>query len=189
VRSHLIRAIGSALAIGSIAACAEPPPPSAPVVVETVRPFGAPDSEVTSVPLSYLVPTKPEPPEPPREATHVDGPPAAGAIISGALSEPTVRGDGTKIYTYSRGMTRPVRVSGVDPVISPEARAHGVEGTALVKCTIEINGSLTGCRILKGVEFMDDAIVAAVSTWKMLPVLVDGKPVALSYTFNVRMLR
>jgi protein TonB len=95
--------------------------------------------------------------------------------------------DGVLIAPFAVGMTRPSRISGRDPVYTQEAREAKVEGFALVRCVIEIDGFVTHCEIVKAMPFMSDEILGAVKTWRFTPALRDGHPVRVLYTIPIRL--
>nr|QKW93768.1 ferric siderophore transport system periplasmic-binding protein TonB [Vitiosangium cumulatum] len=84
------------------------------------------------------------------------------------------------------GMTRPQRVSGRDPQLTPEAQAQRVRGTALVRCVVTREGRVTNCRLLNGLPYMEQELLEALSTWRVTPVMAQGKPLDVDYTFVVR---
>jgi protein TonB len=83
-------------------------------------------------------------------------------------------------------MKRPTRVSGREPQLTPEAREARVQGTALVRCTVTPEGEVKRCRVLNRLQHMESELLDALSTWQVTPVLLDGKPVAVDYTFSFR---
>jgi protein TonB len=83
-------------------------------------------------------------------------------------------------------MKRPTRLSGREPQLTPEAREARVQGTALVRCTVTPEGAVTRCRVLNRLQGMEGELLDALSTWKVTPVVLDGQPVAVDYTFNFR---
>lgn len=84
------------------------------------------------------------------------------------------------------GMTRPQKVSGREPQLTPEARAERVRGTALVRCVVTREGRVTHCRLLNGLPYMDEELLEAVSTWRVTPAMAQGTPLDVDYTFVVR---
>ncbi|WNG40925.1 TonB family protein [Archangium violaceum] len=84
------------------------------------------------------------------------------------------------------GMTRPQRVSGREPQLTAEARAERVRGTALVRCVVTREGQVTNCRLLNGLPHMEQELLEALSTWRVTPVMAQGKPIDVDYTFVVR---
>ena len=79
-------------------------------------------------------------------------------------------------------------ISGRDPSYPREAREAKVSGTMIVRCTITTAGSLTGCRVLKGLPFMDGPVLSAMAARRYTPVLLRGKPVNVDYTFNIKVV-
>lgn len=96
---------------------------------------------------------------------------------------------GTTVLPFSDGMTRPSLLSKVDPIYTAQARAAGVEGLILTKCVITIRGELQQCKIVKGLPFMDRAVLEALAQWRYSPVLYQGKPAAVEYVIPVRLVR
>ncbi|MFL5353603.1 TonB family protein [Archangium sp.] len=84
------------------------------------------------------------------------------------------------------GMTRPQKVSGREPQLTPEAKAERVRGTALVRCVVTREGRVTHCRLLNGLPYMDQELLEAVSSWRVTPVMAQGQPLDVDYTFVVR---
>ena len=69
-----------------------------------------------------------------------------------------------------------------------EALAAGIQGTMLVKCVITIGGTLENCRIIKGLPHMERAVLDALSTWRYKPVHYQGRPVAVDYLIQIRLV-
>jgi hypothetical protein len=70
---------------------------------------------------------------------------------------------------------------------SKEAAAIGVRGVALVRCIIELDGSLSECSIIKGLPFMHDEILASLEAWKYTPVVYCGHPQRVEMVIPVRL--
>jgi protein TonB len=83
-------------------------------------------------------------------------------------------------------MTRPQRLSGKEPRLTPEARAERVRGTALVRCVVTSEGQVKACKLLNGLPYMDQEVLEAVSTWRVTPATQQGRPLDVEYTFVVR---
>ncbi len=81
--------------------------------------------------------------------------------------------------------TPPVKVSGPDPTYTPEARARRVQGTMKAQCRIMTNGCAVGCRIVKTLPFMNEAVLDALQRTHYRPATVDGKPVNVDYSVTV----
>ncbi|PTL83304.1 energy transducer TonB [Vitiosangium sp. GDMCC 1.1324] len=104
--------------------------------------------------------------------------PQEGASASLGASEP--------IPFEPGGMTRPQRLSGRDPQLTAQAEAERVRGTALVRCVVTREGRVTNCRLLNGLPYMEQELLEALSTWRVTPVMAQGKPLDVDYTFVVR---
>lgn len=100
--------------------------------------------------------------------------------------QPEAPGAGEPVAFEPAMMTRPQRVSGREPQLTPEARAERVRGTALVRCVVTREGRVTNCRLLNGLPYMEQELLEALSTWRVTPVMAQGKPLDVDYTFVVR---
>ena len=88
---------------------------------------------------------------------------------------------------FSQAMTPPVRVSGPDPEYTQAAIDHGVEGLMVVKCLVTTEGAVRECHALKSLPFMEHPVVSALEHRRYRPAMLQGKPVEVQYTFNVRL--
>jgi len=89
---------------------------------------------------------------------------------------------------FQEGMPRPVELAGKDIVYTREALAARVEGTMLLKCVITSKGGVEGCRVIKGLPHMNEAVVQALQSRTYKPILVQGQPVAVDYPFTIRLV-
>lgn len=104
-----------------------------------------------------------------------------GGVVGGTL------GGTGGVVPFGEGMTRPPPIQADEIQFTREAREAKVSGLMIVKCTIGLDGSLTDCRVIKGVPMMDQAVLAALARHKGPPVTLQGRPVTVSYTFNIRL--
>lgn len=88
---------------------------------------------------------------------------------------------------FGPGMTWPERLSGPLPQYTKEALENRIEGLTVVRCTITVEGEVKKCVILKPLPFMEQAILDALYQTRFKPVTLQGKPVQVDYTFNIRM--
>lgn len=100
--------------------------------------------------------------------------------------QPEAPGAGEPVAFEPSAMTRPQRVSGREPQLTAEAQAERVRGTALVRCVVTREGQVTRCRLLNGLPYMEQELLEALSTWRVTPVMAQGKPLDVDYTFVVR---
>ena len=116
----------------------------------------------------------------------------AGGVLGGAAEGvPGGRlgaGPGGSILPFGEGMTRPELTTGETPRYTREALAAEVQGTMLVKCVITVGGTLENCRIIKALPHMEKAVLDALSTWRYKPVHYQGRPVAVDYLIQIRLV-
>lgn len=147
-------------------------------------------------PVDPLTPPPPEDPPPPSDGAgdQVDGPISSdpggdpNAIGPGDGNRPGGGGGGTEVSLFTEGMTRPVQLEGRDPQYTREALEARVEGKIIAKCVINTVGRLEGCRIIKSLPMMDQAVLAALATRRYTPVMYQGRPVAVQYIFEIRLM-
>lgn len=94
---------------------------------------------------------------------------------------------GAGVQEYRGGeMTPPVLLSGEAPEYTREALQARVEGTMIVKCVITRTGSVTSCRVIKGLPHMEQEVLQALTTRRYKPVTIDGQPIDVNYVLNIR---
>ena len=54
-----------------------------------------------------------------------------------------------------------------------------------VKCVITAAGVVRNCKVLKGLPFMDAAVVHTLQSRRYSPALLQGKPVDVEFVFNI----
>jgi len=91
------------------------------------------------------------------------------------------------VLPFGPDMSRPVLLSGSDPIYTREAVVAKVEGVMIARCTITAAGRLENCRILKGLPYMDVSMLDALATRRYSPATYQGKPIAVEYVFNVKL--
>ncbi|MDI1443348.1 energy transducer TonB [Polyangium sp. 6x1] len=79
--------------------------------------------------------------------------------------------------TYVPKIVRPAKLYGFHLKYPRMAMRAGVQGEVSVQCTIRADGRNTNCRILRGLPFLDEAILQALSASRSDPITVDGRPV------------
>ncbi|NOK11110.1 energy transducer TonB [Corallococcus exercitus] len=94
---------------------------------------------------------------------------------------------GTDVLPFQGGMTPPRMLSGSQFSYTLEARRAGVEGMIIAKCVITTEGRVRDCRIIKGLPFMDDAVLESLYSRTYQPLTFQGRPVNVSYTFNIKL--
>lgn len=91
------------------------------------------------------------------------------------------------VVEFNDRMTAPAMLSGPAPEYTADALERRVEGAMEVRCVVTSEGQVRACKVLKGLPFMNGAVVEALERRKYKPALAQGKPVAVYYTFNLRL--
>jgi protein TonB len=83
-------------------------------------------------------------------------------------------------------MTMPRKVVDVPPTYPEMALRIRVEGLVIIEATIDERGNVIDARILKSVNLLDAAALAAVRQWKFTPARLNGEPlpVVMTVTMN-----
>ncbi len=81
---------------------------------------------------------------------------------------------------------RAERLDGPPIQYTPEALAARVQGTMIVKCIITREGRVRDCKVLKGLDHMNEAAVKALEASRYKPMEFQGQPVETAYTFTLR---
>ncbi len=149
----------------------------------------APSMGGMSAPVLLGPETTPPPPEPVAAEAESTGPVPGGLAVAmpaltQGLSAPT--GDGP--VPFQEGMARPVELKGKDIVYTREALEAKVQGTMVVKCVITKEGVVDNCRIIKGLPYMNEAVVSALKERQYKPISLGGQPVDVDYVFNLRLV-
>jgi protein TonB len=84
-------------------------------------------------------------------------------------------------------MNKPALLAKAPIAYTEEAAAHQVAGVALVKCVIELDGSLDECRIVKGLPYMNEQILASLDHWSYTPVIWCGHPQRVEIVIPIRL--
>jgi protein TonB len=173
---------------------AMPPPPRAPVPTIRKVPPREPPRE-TPRPLPALIQPKDLPAE--IQTPHAEEPPAPDeegsdeGIVGGLVGS---EGDGAggaqppPAQEFDEAsMSRPVFVSGPDLAYTRRALEREVEGLMIVKCVVTVEGAVRACQVLKGLPYMDDAVVAALERRRYRPAMLHGRPVEVKYVFRINL--
>jgi protein TonB len=71
------------------------------------------------------------------------------------------------------------------PVYPPIARATHTQGTVVLQATIARDGTIENLRVAGGSPMLQQAAIAAVSTWRYRPYMLNGVPIEVETTINV----
>lgn len=95
------------------------------------------------------------------------------------------------VYKPGNGVSAPVVVKEVKPKYTVEAKDAKVQGTVLLECVVETDGSIGEVKVVKALhDDLDEAAVNAARQWQFKPGTKDGKAVrvqiALEMTFSLK---
>ncbi|MGE5048676.1 MAG: TonB family protein [Deltaproteobacteria bacterium] len=105
------------------------------------------------------------------------------AIVKSQAAAPTA----DAVVEFNDKMTAPAMLSGPAPEYTADALERRVEGAMEVRCVVTSEGQVRACKVIKGLPFMNGAVIEALERRKYKPALAQGKPVAVYYTFNLRL--
>jgi len=80
----------------------------------------------------------------------------------------------------------PKPVRRVEPDYPEIARQARIEGVVILEATTDLNGRVTAVRVLRSIPLLDEAAVDAVRQWVYEPLVVNGRPRAVTFTVTVR---
>jgi protein TonB len=172
-----------------------PPPPPAGGGAQVKKPepkkvIKKPDTVVqTKAKIEKTEDTKPDPahsPEPGGVAGGVPGGVPGGVVggVPGGVVGGT--GSGTEVIPFGAGMEKPKLMTTPSLTYSKEAMAMKVGGLALAKCIINLDGTLTDCKITKSLPYMDQQILEMLRSYKYTPVTFQGHPQRVEMIIPVR---
>jgi protein TonB len=107
--------------------------------------------------------------------------------VAGAAGGGGPPGDAAGPVEFDGRMTPPVKLSGPDPRYTPEAIAREIEGTMTVRCVVGVSGTVRECQVVRGLPYLDGAVVHALERRVYRPATLAGAPVEVSYVFRISM--
>src|SRR5262245_129607 len=112
-------------------------------------------------------------------------PPAAAppAVPVAVPAPPKEEGPLPNINDYVYVEELPEAITKVPPTYPPGVT---LEGTVLVQALVGTDGRIKDTKIVKSVESLDEAAVAAVRQWVFKPAMAAGKPVAVWVAIPVK---
>jgi periplasmic protein TonB len=183
----------------------EPEPPKPDPPKEKVKP---PEIKVAAVKPPPIDAPPPPNEEPPPEASDKPVPLVVGLSMSSTTAggtfavgvgnttygkADTTPTDPSQVKTYrapkyvppGSADTDPELVGDYKPPYPEEAKKNEIEGTVVLKVTINDEGVVTDVKVLRGLGFgLDDAAAAAMRKHRFKPAIKDGEKVGTTITFN-----
>jgi TonB family protein len=77
-------------------------------------------------------------------------------------------------------------ISKVTPKYPPEAKAAGIQGTVVLDAVIDKSGSVDSLKVVSGPSELHESSLVAVRQWKYKPFLLNGEPIEVETTINVK---
>ena len=77
-------------------------------------------------------------------------------------------------------------VKEVEPVYPVEARKAGIEGIVILEATTDLYGRVADVKVLRSVPALDQAAIDALKQWVYEPIVIDGKPRAVTFTVTLQ---
>jgi protein TonB len=168
-----------------------PPPPTpapvtprAPVADPSVAPIAAPDRIEAESPVT----PSPESGVPGAIAVGAGGAPwSAGNGSNAALAPPPPSQPvpPPAILKIGGNIKAPARLSYTAPVYPAIAQAAKVQGIVELEATIDERGVVRNVKVVRSVPLLDQAAIAAVSTWRYTPTQLNGVAVPVVMTVRV----
>ena len=177
-----------------------PPPPPPPAgggskakKVEPKKIIKKPDTVVETKKTEKVPEKAPDPSPSPDPAGQVGGVPGgvAGGVVGGVVGGTLGgvvggTGNGNEVLPFGAGMVKPSVVHPPEITFSKEARAMRVGGLALVECVINLDGSVSDCRVTKSLPYMDGQLLQAARSMRYTPVMYQGHPQRVKMVFPIR---
>lgn len=140
------------------------------------------------IPRTTYAPNVPEQPMMISAATWNSGSPSGRdlPVFSGIGGRPSVRPEPQARARLSQGVMDGFLIRKVIPEYPPIAHMAGVEGTVILQAGISKSGTIENLRVVSGPALLQKAALDAVSQWRYRPYLLNGEPVEVETTVNVR---
>ena len=106
------------------------------------------------------------------------------------LAVATARAQNTPpVYAPGNGVSLPVLVSKVNPEYTQEAKDARIEGTVVLACVVDSNGSVSEAKVSRSLDpifGLDQQAINAAKQWRFKPGEKDGKPVAVRVAVEIK---
>ena len=105
--------------------------------------------------------------------------------LAAALS-PVYQETGSSVMRVGNGTIAPKLILKVEPAYTEAARVLKVQGTVLLKVTIDVDGRAKDMQVIKGVGLgLDEKAVEAIGAWRFKPGELGGAPVPVQAQIEV----
>jgi protein TonB len=107
-------------------------------------------------------------------------------LVTVPLAGASPQGAKDPVYKAGDGVSAPVLVKEVKPQYTARAKDAKIQGTVLLECVVETNGSVGDVKVTKSLdEDLDLEAVKAVRQWRFEPGKKDGKAVRVQITLEM----
>lgn len=181
-----------------------PPPPPVPKIKAATLGPAPPLGPKVDAPPTEIPKDKPSEADPSKAVVEVpfgEGDPngcvgctgkrgGGGNVAPPPSAPPPEPGPPPKPYQITEVTTPPGALTKSMPAYPEEARKQGIDMVVVVKFVVTETGDVEDIKVLTGHPTLDDAVVAALRTWKFTPGTLDGKPVRvvrkMKFPFHLR---
>jgi protein TonB len=97
-------------------------------------------------------------------------------------------GTGGDVYRPGNGVTMPIEIRKGMPRYTTEAMRARIQGSVLIECVVEINGTCTRIRVKRSFDpafGLDEQAVKAAAEWRFRPGTRRGQPVPVLVTMEI----
>ncbi len=168
-----------------------PPPPEPPPPPSPVRPPEPPPIEPSSAAAPVVPPsaiTRETGIEPGLVNTGTGSDfGAIGSVVTGSDAPPPPPTPSPAREPIRPGVqiAAPKKIVDMTPVYPVIAQAARVQGLVIIEATIDVDGRVTGARVLRSILLLDQAALDAVRYWQYTPTRLNGVPVPVVMTVTV----
>lgn len=97
-------------------------------------------------------------------------------------------GTGGGVYHVGNGVTSPQLLREIKPAYTSDAMRAKVQGTVLLQCIVQVDGSVTNLEVLRSLDpifGLDQEAIKAARQWRFRPGLHLGQPVPVEITIEL----
>ena len=184
-----------------VAAAAPPPPPPPPAPRIKTEPRNPQPASPTHAPAEVVAPIEAPtlmPTSSPTDNEDEFGVPGGveggvpGGIVGGMVADvqspllpPPPPPEPTVPVRIGGELRPPALLSRVDPDYPEFAVRARVEGVVILEAVVGRDGSVEDVRVLRPIQLLNQAAIAAVRQWRYAPLLLNGNPVRFILTVTV----
>ncbi len=112
-------------------------------------------------------------------------------LVDGVIAALMLVGNTARCYCQTPAPMQTLRYAGPIRMVTPDypeaARAAGLQGSVILCVSLDAFGRLEGVQVIQGLGFgLEEKAVDAVRRWEFKPATLDGKPVRVKQSVEVR---